>query len=363
MFVFNFDMGMFKDLLGSEESLFRNHVALDYDYMPKVIPYRENEQRYIAMCIKPLFMERNGKNVIVHGPPGVGKTVAVRHLLQELEEETESIIPIYVNCWKKNTTFKIMQEICDMIGLKFIQNKKTDELYELMKRHINKKSTVFVFDEIDKVEDHDFLYNILEEIYRKTIILITNYSNWLNNLDNRIKSRLMPDSVHFRPYNLAETKGILKERVSYAFVPNVWEEEAFELIASKTYEIKDIRTGLYLLREAGNIAEDEASRKILVSHAKKALEKLDNFSINKSEDLEEEAKFILGIIKENPQKKIGELYKIYQEKGGNAVYKTFQRKIKKLEDGKFIKVKKIAGGKEGKTSIISPSQIKKLDEF
>ena len=34
-------------------------------------------------------------------------------------------------------------------------------------------NAVFVFDEIDKLEDYDFLYTILEDIYRKAIFLIT----------------------------------------------------------------------------------------------------------------------------------------------------------------------------------------------
>ena len=39
--------------------------------------------------------------------------------------------------------------------------------------------TVFVFDEVDKLEDLDFLYTILEEIYKKTVLLITNYKEWI----------------------------------------------------------------------------------------------------------------------------------------------------------------------------------------
>ena len=70
-------MSLFKGMLGSEESLFLNPVALDYDFMPKLIPYREQEQKHIATCIKPLFQQRSGRNLIITGPPGIGKTVAV----------------------------------------------------------------------------------------------------------------------------------------------------------------------------------------------------------------------------------------------------------------------------------------------
>ena len=120
-------MGLFDNMLKDNETLFKNPIALDYDFVPKLIPYREKEQFHMASCVKPLFQERNGKNLIISGTPGIGKTVACKHVLKELEEETEEVIPVYINCWQRNTTFKIILEMCDLIGYKFTQNKKTNE--------------------------------------------------------------------------------------------------------------------------------------------------------------------------------------------------------------------------------------------
>ena len=150
-------MGVFDEMLKSGESLFMDPVALDYDYLPKLIPYREKEQRQVALCIKPLFGNRNGKNVLVHGAPGIGKTAAIKHIFRELEDKTDDIIPIYINTWQKNTTYKIVVEICDQLNYKFTHNKKTEELFAIVQKDLNKKSVVFCFDEIDKVEDLDFL--------------------------------------------------------------------------------------------------------------------------------------------------------------------------------------------------------------
>src|SRR3989338_3657371 len=277
--------GLFKDILGSSETLFKNDVELDYSFQPKLIPYREKEQKFIAVCIKPLFQEKNGKNVFIFGQPGVGKTAACRHILNELEEETEEIVPIYINCWQRNTTYKIILEICELMGFKFVQNKKTEELFRWIKQALNKKSAVFVFDEADKLEDLDFMYMILEEIYKKTIILIANHRDWVMDLDERIKSRLMPEVTEFKPYNYEETKGILKQRMDAAFHPNAWDEGAFELIARKTADLQDMRTGLHLMKESGLIAEGKSSRKILPEHAQAALAKINNFTIKKTSDL------------------------------------------------------------------------------
>src|SRR3989344_1843289 len=135
-------MGLFDNILKDNETLFKNELALDPSFQPKKISYRENENQEIATCIKPLFEKRNGKNLLIYGPPGIGKTLACKKVLEELEE-------------------------------------KTDELMEIVAQKLNKKSVVFVLDEVDKLTDFSFLYSIMEDIYRKTIIMITNDKEFL----------------------------------------------------------------------------------------------------------------------------------------------------------------------------------------
>lgn len=356
-------MSLFKDMLGADETLFKNPIALDYDYQPKLVPYRVLEQRTIVNCIKPLFQQRNGKNALVYGAPGVGKTVATKHIIRELEEETDEIIPVYINCWQKNTSYKIILELCEAIGYRFIQNKNTEELFRIVKNVLNKKAAVIVLDEIDKLDSLDILYNLLEDLYRKTIVLITNYKEWALNLDDRIKSRLTPEMIEFKAYNLFETRGILKERIKFAFIDGVWSDEAFNLVAKKTFELGDIRIGLHLLREAGQTAENASSRKVGVEHVSIAIKKIDEFSIKKSSELEDETKFILAIVKKNSGERIGELFKIYQKEGGKGVYKTFQRKIGKLAEGKFVSLQRIEGGAEGNTTLVKYSSNRSLKDF
>ncbi len=306
---------------------------------------------------------------MMHGPSGNGKTVACKNLFQELTEETDGIEVIYVNCWQKNTSFKIMSDMADQLGFKFTHNLKTDELFKLVKQKVNKGCAVFCFDEADKIEDFDFLYMLLEEIYRKSIILITNYHEWLINLDPRIKSRLTPDTLEFKSYNLTEIEGILRERISYAFFENVWQEDAIKLLVQKAYEMFDIRAGLYLLKEAALIAESASSKKIGIDHAKKAIEKLVEFTIKNSADLEDETRFILTVAKKYHGLKIGELFKLYEQEGGKSVYKTFSRKIAKLAENKFVTLERTTGGSEGNTTIVNyisatkNKEEKKLTDF
>lgn len=356
---------MFGNMLGADESIFKNEFALDFSYMPKLVLYREQQQRYIASCIAPLFNNRNGKNLLIYGKPGIGKTLACLKVTEEIEEKTDEVIPIYVNCWQKNTSFKISLELCEKLGYRLTHNKKTDELFDVARKILNKRAVVFIFDEIDKAEDYDFLYAILEDIHKKSIILITNHKEWVATLEQRIKSRLMPDMMEFRPYSAKETEGILRQRVDFAFVPNAMKPEAFNMIVQKTVAMEDIRTGLHLMKEAAQHAESRSSRSIDEQDAEHAISKIDEFNIKSSLDLGEDERFILAIAKSNSGKKIGELFKSYQDSGGISSYKTFQRKIKKLEQNRFIIVARTDGGSEGNTSIIkyNSGQSKKLTDF
>ena|SRR3989339_394917 len=117
------------------------------------------------------------------------------------------------------------------------------------------------------------------------------------------------------------------------------------------------------MRESALIAEDSSSRKITLEHTKKAIEKFDRFSIKMSSDLTDDERFILEMVKSRTGIKIGELFRIYQEKGGDAVYKTFQRKIKKLYENNFINIEKKTGGKDGSTTILNYGSMKKLSEY
>ena len=352
---------LFKNFSKNNESLFLNEHMLSYDYQPKLVPHRENQQHFIASCIKPLFEKRSGKNLFIFGQPGIGKTVSLVHVLNELNEKTDEIETIYINCWKKDSSHKMAIEICHQLGYKFTHNKGTDELFEEIKTRLNKKSAVIVLDEVDKLSDFQTIYNLLEDIYRKCIFFITNDKKFLISLDARLKSRLSLSELEFKPYNYEQTKDILNERKKYAFVKDAFSQDAFEIIAKKSYEVQDIRTGLFLLQESGNIAEEKSSKKITLEHSQEAVSRLKNYKIKSPLELDEEEKEIVELIKNNVNKDILQIYEEYKKKNDKSI-RTFQRKIKELAKNKIIFLDEAVSKKGGKTYNLRYVD-KKLVEF
>jgi archaeal cell division control protein 6 len=350
---------LFKKILKEEESLFKDQLVLDYEYMPPDVKGREKEKEFIAICLKPLFFNKTGKNIFIYGLPGIGKTVSCRHVLQELKKETDEIKPVYVNCWKKNSAHKVVLEICNQVGYKFIANRTTEELIDKISRILNKNASVIILDECDKLKkDVDFLYTLIEDLTKKSIILLTNNKEWLDTLDSRIKSRLILEELEFLPYNMQETLNILTQRANYAFFPNVIGEEALELIAEKAYEAQDVRSGIYLLKESGDIAEFDASREINKEHAQKAIDKLNKLNV-RSDRIENKDGKILKIIKENNNKTTSEIHKIY---GDDISYKTFLRRLKDLEKNHLVELVEENKG-EGKRTRVKIKEFKTINEF
>lgn len=355
-------MGVFDSLLKQGESLFLNEYALDFSFQPKLLLHREKEQFSIAYAIKPLFSQRTGKNILLYGRPGIGKTLAALHVFREIEEQHEEVLPVYVNCWQHNSTYKIAIALCEEVNYKFYQNKKTHEIFKELQEKFNKTGVAFCFDEVDKVEDFDFLYSLLEGVFRKSVILISNYKEWFTSLDDRIRSRLQLECLEFRDYTEPEIKDILEQRKGFAFNKGVLQEQAFDIIVQYTIRQKDIRVGLYLMKQAAEAAEEMSSQVITPLHVTSVLEKgIEGYS-RESTELDNDCHFILDIVKTNSGLKIGELFKKYEDKGGNQSYKTFTRKIQILSFGGFVSLKRVVGA-GGNTTLVYHQEVKRLSEF
>ena len=324
-------------MLKHDETLFKDELVLDYEYLPHILKFRESQQQHIATIIKPLFAGRMGSSLLITGKSGIGKTAACKHVLREMEQHSDKITGIYVNCWKQDSAYKVLVDICQQIGFKWVQNKKTNELMDEIAKIINKKAAVIILDEVDKLKEEQVIYQLVEDIFKKCIIMITNDSDFLATLDQRTKSRLLPEVLEFEPYKYKEVQVILEERKKFAFYDGVFKEEIFEPIAEKCFQEQDIRVGLFLLKESGNSAELRSSRAIAEEDVTKAMNKITAFQQSKAL-LDDEEKELLKIIKEHSGESSLKIYQFYNEMY-NKSDRTFRRKLATLKENKLVEIR------------------------
>jgi cell division control protein 6 len=229
-----------------------------------------------------------------------------------------------------------------------------------VKQLLNKKSIVLCLDEIDKLQDFSILYYFLEDIFKRNLIFITNEKNWINEIDERLRSRLYADNLEFKPYNYNEILDILKQRVEYAFIKNAFEKNCLEEIAKKTFEMNDVRAGIFLLKESGDIAESRSSKIISLNDVKKAIEKLHDFKIKDENELNDEQNEILELIKKYSGNSIKNLFLRYKK---GISYKTFKRRLDELKNAKLITLEEKSLGYQGKVTYVYFGLNKKLNEF
>jgi archaeal cell division control protein 6 len=324
---------MFKDMLKHDETLFKDELVFDYEYLPRLLKYRENQQQEFANAIKPLLQGRVGSNLVVVGTPGIGKTAACKFVLREMEDYSDKVYGIYVNCWKAETAYKVVVAICEQLGYKWIQNKKTDELMREVAKILNKKSVVIILDEVDKLKEEQIIYQLLEDVYKKSLFLITNEKDFLAKMDDRIKSRLLAEVLEFKPYSEEEVRGILNERKDLGFFEGVF-VDGFDNIVSKCFELKDVRSGIHLLKLAGEVAENKSKKKIEKEDVDSAISKLDGF-VRSKVVLDNEEKEIIEVIKENNGEVFSEVFKVYSEQFGKSE-RTFRRKLYRLKQANLV---------------------------
>ena len=336
-------------------SIIRNEDILNYDYVPKLLPFREGQVQEIANSIKPMLEERKGTNLFVFGAPGVGKTASIRWVLRELGEHTDEILPFYVNCWNLKTKYFIYKEIANMLKLSFIEGKSAEHVLLQLVYKLKDKKNVFVFDEVDKAEDSDFLYQIIESFPKSTLILASNARDYTIKMDPRIKSRMMIRNLEFQRYTISEINKILNERVKLALKPDSIDPSIVKQIANVTYNKGDVRVGLFILREAAKSAESKRQSKISEGDVLAVIRELENANakIGDEEKLTQDETTILECVKEKGSDVAGNIYDFYKKRGGEMSYRSFKRYVARLVRLGLLKSETTGAGFKGKSTMIS----------
>src|SRR2546425_6987871 len=97
--------------MGPEESrIFKNEEVLYPEYLPDVLPHREEQVKLLARNLTPASEGRKPQNTFVYGTPGIGKTAATKYVFREFESYS-GIKTVYINCWDFKTSLAILSQI------------------------------------------------------------------------------------------------------------------------------------------------------------------------------------------------------------------------------------------------------------
>jgi cell division control protein 6 len=230
---------------------------------------REEEIERIRDALAPLNHRNPCENLLIHGPAGTGKTTCVKHVFNQLENETR-VKTVWINCWQYNTRSSLLTELLIQLGYPAPRKgKPVDELLSKTREWLDKNRCIAItLDEFDQMNEKTEIAYDLQLLNAKAdnqigVVMISNQPPAELNLDPRSQSRLNHQTLEFQPYTKDELVTILKERAEKAFHPGKVTDTALERIAEFNADKEgDCRKALTQLRRLGRGVKEKRQDKI-----------------------------------------------------------------------------------------------------
>lgn len=379
----------------SNNTIFKNKLALQSNYTPDTIMHRDEQIKQIASILAPCLRLEKPSNLFLYGKTGTGKTVSANYVKEELmtrsKKENVELILLFINCKLRkvaDTEYRILAELLRQLGENVPSTGlPTDQLYRSFVRAIDrqKQLVMIIFDEIDRAVDKigdEFLYNLtrLNSELTKSQISMIGISNdlyFLDRVDPRVRSSLGEEEIMFPPYDATQLKDILNERAKEAFKINIEEDVVAKCAAFAAKGHGDARRALDLLRIAGELAERDSKKMLTIDYLDKANEKIEkDRTIDFISTCPEQYKLVLQSIINLSERKesffTSDVYNLYEElcKKISAEVRTQRRVgdiIREFELHGLINFKVISRGRYGRTAEIQfsvyPHLIVKIKEI
>ncbi|SFR88410.1 ORC complex protein Cdc6/Orc1 [Halomicrobium zhouii] len=334
------------DMLGWDESVFRNEHVFEIDYLPETFKHRETQMETLKYSLRPAVRGSRPLNVIARGPPGTGKTTATQILFDELRAQTE-VQAVRVNCQVDSTRYavfsRLFAEIFDYeppssgISFKKLFSQITDRLVE------REEVLVVALDDVNYLfyesEASDTLYSLLRahEAHSGARIGVIGISSDLDldvidELDTRVQSVFRPEEIYFNKYDQTEIVDILRERVDRGFHEGAVGTQVLDRVAEFTEEQGgDLRVGIDLLRRAGMNAEMRASRSVEAQDVEKAYDKSKYVHLSRRlGELTDSESALVEVIAENDGERAGDIYEAFNDQT-DLGYTRYSEIINKLD--------------------------------
>ncbi|MHA1270329.1 MAG: Cdc6/Cdc18 family protein [Candidatus Helarchaeota archaeon] len=267
-----------------KRSFFKNEHTLLNTYVPDNLPQREAEIAQLARTFKPVmdFDNTSGINVVIIGPPGVGKTALVKNFGRAIvnisHKNRQPIYFKYYNCYSFRSKNSILMDLLNRFGI-FSRGFGDEQLLTLLKHRLRKEDArlILTLDEANLLggkEVMEFIHGVIDdesEQSRVSIIIISRYTEYLSILSNVINDYIN-EKIILNTYSKSDLLKILTYRVNLAFFSDTINSKLIEMVANIVSSTsQNARHGINIIYQAGKLAEQQNEPKItaeLIRYAK-----------------------------------------------------------------------------------------------
>ena len=308
-----------------ESIIFKDRKKLSPRYLPKEISHREKQ---IDLLVRTFLDIKDDPDkfpltvIQIIGPAGIGKTSTVIKfsgiLENELGKSKINIKIVYINLkLQGGNKYAIYKYLLSCIAPELpAQGLSAEEMLRQMLDYLilNNVYSIIILDEIDYLIKISKEIGIIYDLTRlnefdpskkcnvKGVIFIARSTEFYEKLDEAELSSMGRAYIEFPNYTIGQVSDIIIRRSKDAFQDNVIGTDIIDWIAKIVVSPivnGDIRYALDLLSYAGNLAESEGTKKVLLDHVKIINKQIYNGITD--DDIKELSKLqiiiLLGIIK------------------------------------------------------------------
>ena len=298
-----FDISKF---FAGKPNIIKDDAVFEPSFLPENLVHRDTEITRVANHFKSIVSKSakiTGKQVIIQGPVGVGKTAVAKHFGLTLErycllssdENIAKIMYFHMNCRRQRSWYLILTSILRQLVPAFpLRGFSVDELLTYLAHVIVERNQglLLCLDEIDYLLSEskgvDVLYSLIrhheginhEKQAQISLICITRNPHFQTLLDSALLSSLSQCVIVFEPYTSDQLFDILSQRAQQGLYENAYSKEVINAIASLAFNYGDARYAIELLWRSAKVAEQENSLTINFEHVRKA--QVSVFPINQS---------------------------------------------------------------------------------
>jgi cell division control protein 6 len=277
-------------LFESGHRIFANKDLLKIGHVPEAdrIVGRDDEISKLAKRLNGAVHGYSPENVMIYGKTGTGKSLVSKHVCQRAQNAAQDGVEIgtaYIDCAEDNTETQAISSLAAKLndesstGITVPHTGlSTSKYYKLLWKTLDAQfdSVIIILDEIDLMNDDSVLMKLsrAEEAGKIDcsvgVIAISNKIQYVDNVNERVKSSFQHKELFFKPYDANQLREIMFNRED-AFQDGVLSEDVIPLSAAfAAQEHGDARKAIDILRHAGEVAYEAGADQVKEEHVRQA---------------------------------------------------------------------------------------------
>lgn len=372
-------MSLVEDAL-SGASVFKDESTLDFHYVPKELPHRDEPIKRLAGLFRGVAEGKTTQIVSIRGPVGSGKTAMARRFALDLRDVVvkrgRNMHVAYVNCRNDRTPPLALLPVLRTFDKGFPDRGfSVAEMLDALKKHMMKRSSalVIILDEVDALlrsnKGPELLYNLsrfeAEPETGLSLIMVSQH-DISKYVDEATRSTLRrSNTIELQPYGVEAMQAIVDMRVKLAFIPGAVPPRVAELVADIASRKGDARLAIEILAAAGTNANDKGADQVSAEDVRTAKATIHSeLPEHKLRELPAQELYVLLAVARRLARsddafavtgKVQDTYALIAEEYGDTARggTQFWQYLKNLEGYGFVDLRKSSRGHIGTTHLIS----------